>query len=193
MENKIILISGSPRSRGNTIQVLEVCAKIIEDLGVETELISLADKKILACTACYKCEEEPKCSLNDDLNKIINKIRSAKGLIIGTPIYFGTARGDLLNLVQRMGMVSICSDNYLTGKIGGPITIARHSGYTLPLNEILNLYRICKMIVPDTLYPQNVVGRIPGEALNDIEGINSVSHFVENVAKIIKENKINIS
>lgn len=186
MKKKVVLLSGSPRPRGNTIQVLEVCAKVIENFDLETEIISLSGKKIFSCNACYKCEEiKDKCAIEDDLNGIMGQIREARGLIIGTPVYFGTSRGDLINLIQRMGMVNICGDYFLSGKVGGPIAIARHSGYVLPLEEIIGFYRICGMIIPNSLYFTNIVGRNPGEALKDTKGIKAVQHFAEDVAKII--------
>jgi len=182
---KILLISGSPRPNGNTTQVLAECAKAIKELNVETEIISLANKKILGCSACYKCEKDIVCALNDELNSIISKIRKSKGLIIGAPIYFGTIRGDLMNLIQRVGMVSLCSDHFLAGKVGGPIVIARHGGYKIPISEILSFYEISNINVPDSLYKTNVIGRNPGEALRDKKGMKAVIKFATDVAKLI--------
>lgn len=72
-KKKVLLISGSPRLSGNTMVVLEKCAKVIQTFGIETEIISLAGKKVFSCVACYKCEKNFKCALNDDLN-FINEI-----------------------------------------------------------------------------------------------------------------------
>ena len=43
---KMILLSGSPNANGNTMQVLQECAKVIEENGVDTEVISLAGMKL---------------------------------------------------------------------------------------------------------------------------------------------------
>lgn len=40
--NKVILLSDSPRAEGNTFQVLNECLKVIKELGVEAEVISLS-------------------------------------------------------------------------------------------------------------------------------------------------------
>jgi multimeric flavodoxin WrbA len=168
------------------MQVLLKCAEAVREINLETELISLAGKKILGCSACYKCEDDIKCALNDDVNMIIEKIRQSDGIIIGGPIYFGTIRGDLMNLVQRIGMVSLCSNNFLKGKVGGPIVIARHGGYKRPIGELLSVYEISKMIVPKSLYKTNIIGRLPGEALRDKKGMEAVLRFAKDVAELVK-------
>ena len=79
---KVLLISGSPKPNGNTVLLMQECAKVIEAHGVEAEIVSFAGMKIEACIACGKCSKTGKCSLDDGLNEIITKIRSAEGLIV---------------------------------------------------------------------------------------------------------------
>jgi multimeric flavodoxin WrbA len=80
------------RPSGNTYKVLEECANIIEEEGLEVEIIPFVGKKIQSCIACGRCGEIGECSLKDDLNPIISKIKESEGLIVGSPVYFGTAR-----------------------------------------------------------------------------------------------------
>jgi len=124
---KVLLICASPR-KGNTAQVLSECAKVIEDNGLETETVYLRGKKIESCTACGKCAKIQRCNIDDGLNDIIDKLRESKGFIVGTPVYFGTARGDLMAALQRIGYVSMNTDNFLSWKVGGPIAVARRGG-----------------------------------------------------------------
>ena len=185
---KVVLLSGSPRPEGNTYQVLGVCKEEIEREGLEAEIVSLAGKDIKGCIACYKCGELKKCSLNDGLNEIIDKIRGAQGFIVGSPVYFGTPRGDLMNALQRIGMVSRSTDKFLTWKVGGPIAVARRGGITNSFQEMLMVFFINEMIVPGSNY-WNIVfgGKTKGEALKDEEGIATVTKFAGNVAKLIKK------
>jgi multimeric flavodoxin WrbA len=184
---KVILISGSPKPNGNTALLMNECAKVMEEHGVQTEVVSFAGMKIEACIACGKCAKTGRCGLDDGLNEIIDKIRPADGLIVGSPVYFGTARGDVMCALQRIGYVSRSSDNYLTGKVGGPVAIARRGGQTLTLQEMLMFFLINDMIVPGSRYWNMVFGRTPGEALNDEEGVATVRHFAENVAELVKK------
>ena len=52
--------------------------------------------KIQSCIACGKCAETGNCVLPDGLDEIIEKIRYADGFIPAAPVYFGTARGDIM-------------------------------------------------------------------------------------------------
>ena len=104
--NRIIILNGSPRPEGNTAQVLGECVKAIEARGVEARVISLAGKSIESCKACYSCRETGRCSIDDGLNSIADEVRDARGFIVASPVYFGTARGDVMSALQRIGMIS---------------------------------------------------------------------------------------
>lgn len=184
---KVLLIAGSPRKKGNTAQVIAECAKVIEGQGVKTEVISFAGRRIEACIACYKCAGTGKCVLNDGLNDIIKKLRRSKGFIVASPVYFGTARGDVMNALQRIGMCSMAHDGFLSGKIGGPIAIARRGGHTATLQEMLMFYLINEMIVVGSTYWNMVFGREPGEVWKDDEGIATIRIFSQNVAELVKK------
>jgi multimeric flavodoxin WrbA len=184
---KTVLISGSPKPDGNTAQLMQECAKVIQEQGVEAEVISFAEMKIESCTACGKCSEIGKCSIEDGLNEIMDKIRNAQGFIVGSPVYFGTARGDVMAALQRIGYVSRKTDQFLSGKVGGAVAVARRGGQTFTLQEMLMFFLINDMIVPGSTYWNMVFGRLPGEVWKDHEGIETVRHFAANVANLVKK------
>jgi multimeric flavodoxin WrbA len=182
---KVLLLSASPRKQGNTAQLIGECAKVITENGLETEVISLAGMEIRSCLACGKCAKLGECKQDDGLNEIIAKVKGAGGFIVGTPVYFGTARGDLMSALQRIGMVSKSTDNFLSRKVGGPIAVARRGGHTATIQELLMFYLINDMIVPGSSYWNMVFGRNPGEVWEDKEGITVVRRFAENVAWLV--------
>lgn len=184
---KVILLCASPRPSGNTYQVLEECANTIEEEGLNTEIIPLIGKNIRSCIACRKCGDLGECSINDGLNDIISKIRDADGFIVGSPVYFGTARGDVMSALQRIGYVSMSTDNFLSWKVGGPITVARRGGHTSTLQEMLMFYLINDMIIPGSTYWNMVFGMNPGEVQDDDEGMQTIRRFGYNVANLIKK------
>lgn len=185
--NKVILLSGSPKPEGNTFQVLHESLKVIESLGVKAELISLAGKKIQSCLACGKCAELKKCIIQDDMNDIIEKVRNAQGFIVGSPVYYGTARGDLMSALQRIGKVSGATDRFLSWKVGGPIAVARRGGQTASVQEMLMFYLMNDMIIPGSTYWNIVFGQAPGDVWKDEEGIRTIRRFSENVANLIQK------
>jgi len=184
---KVLFICASPRKNGNTSQVISKCAEVVEKNGLETEVVYLRGENIQSCRACGKCAKIHKCKIDDGLNDIIEKIKEAKGLIVATPVYFGTARGDLMSALQRIGYVSMNNDKFLSWKVGGPIAVARRGGQTSTLQELLMFYLINDMIVPGSTYWNMVFGREKGEALEDAEGILTIERFGENVATLINK------
>ena len=184
---KVILLNASPRANSNTLEVLKVCAEEIEKNGVEAEIVSLRGKKIESCIACGKCSEVGNCILKDGLDEIIDKIRDAEGFIPAAPVYFGTARGDIMAALQRIGKVSRGGDKFLAWKVGGPIAVARRGGQSLTLQEMTMFFPINNMIIAGSTYWNMVFAGPEGTALEDEEGIQTIKLFGENVARIIKK------
>lgn len=184
---KVILLNASPRANSNTLDVLNVCAEEIEKNGVEAEIVSLRGNIVQSCVACLKCRENGNCVLNDGLDEIIDKIRYADGFIPAAPVYFGTARGDIMAALQRIGKVSRDTDKFLTWKVGGPIAVGRRGGQTLTLQEMMMFFPINNMIVAGSTYWNMVIAGEEGTAFEDTEGIQTIRLFGENVARIIKK------
>lgn len=184
---KVILLNSSPRANSNTQDVLEVCAEEIEKNGVEAEIISLRGKQIQSCVACNGCAKTGNCVLNDGLDEIIEKIRQADGFIPAAPVYFGTARGDIMSALQRIGKVSRGNDKFLEWMVGGPIAVARRGGQTLTLQEMTMFFPINNMIIAGSTYWNMVFAGPEGTALDDSEGIATIKLFGQNVANIIKK------
>lgn len=184
---KVLLLCGSPRKESNTMTTLERCAEKIREEGLETEIVSLRGMDIKSCRACLTCAKTGECAIDDGLNTIIQKIKESEGFIVGSPVYFGTARGDVMSALQRIGMVSRASDKFLEWKVGGPIAVARRGGQTATIQEILMFYLINDMIVPGSTYWNILFAWAAGEVEDDKEGIETIEHFGENVAKLIKK------
>ena len=184
---KVILLSGSPRKNSNTVDILKVCAEAIEAKGIETEILSLRGMKVQSCIACGKCSEAKNCVLNDGLDEIIEKIREADGFIPAAPVYFGTARGDIMAALQRIGKVSRGSDKFLDWMVGGPIAVARRGGQSLTLQEMTMFFPINNMVIVGSNYWNMVFAGPEGTALDDSEGIDTIKLFGKNVAKFINK------
>lgn len=99
---KIIGICGSPHTNGNTSKLIKKILEGCEKAGADTEFISLANKRILFCEACYKCLKEKECVLEDDLNEIRKKMIESDGLIIGSPTYNREITGQLKTFYDRI-------------------------------------------------------------------------------------------
>ncbi len=188
---KMLALSGSPRSQGNTEKLLRIALEVLESRGIETEFISLAGKVILPCTACMVCKKEPRCVLEDDFDLIFRKMISSDGFIVGSPVYFGSATSETVALLDRAGYVSRQNGNLFNRKIGGPVTVARRIGQNFTLAQLLMWFMINGMIVPGSSYWNIAFGQQKGDVVEDEEGVQTIRTFAENCAWLL--NKITSS
>lgn len=89
--------------------------------------------------------------------------------------------------LQRIGMVSMASDRFLSWKVGGPIAIARRGGHTATIQQRLMFFFIREMIIPGSNYWNMVFGCEPGGVWSNEEGIGTIRLFAKNVAELIKK------
>ena len=99
---KILLLNGSPNTKGCTYTALSEVAKTINEGGIETEIIHVGHKDIRGCIACGKCQELGHCVFDDLVNEIAPKLEAADGLVVGSPVYYAGPNGTLTNLLDRL-------------------------------------------------------------------------------------------
>ncbi len=187
---KIIGICGSPRNGGNTEQLLSVCLDAAHKAGSETELITLCDKNISGCIACMKCKDKKdgRCyGHDDDMNDIMGKIFKADGLILASPVYFGTPTPDILCVIHRLGYVNRASGGLLKDKAGAAIAVARHAGQNFTLATMSFFFYINEMIQPGSSYWNVGFGRDKGDVMNDEEAVATVIHTGRNMVELISK------
>lgn len=100
---KVLLINGSPHKEGNTFIALSEVAKALEANGVETEIVSIGAKAVQGCIACGRCAQLGRCVFNDELyGKIREKLETADGIVVGSPVYYAGPNGSLCALLDRL-------------------------------------------------------------------------------------------
>ena len=97
----VVVLSASPRKNGNSAILCGEFIKGAEEAGHQAELISLYDKDIGFCKACYACFQTGKCVLKDDMADILEKVQAADVLVVATPTYFLTMNGMLKTTIDR--------------------------------------------------------------------------------------------
>ncbi len=86
---KILGISGSSRKEGKS-GGMKLVQTVLENTGIEYELISLRNKSIGGCIACLGCVKDNVCKVEDDLKPLREKIVQADAYVIGAPNYYST-------------------------------------------------------------------------------------------------------
>lgn len=104
---KIYAINGSPRSSGNTAEILYSALRGAAAHGASTAFIDLGNLNFSGCKSCFACKRKDspcrgRCVLQDDLSGILDEIFEADAVIMGSPIYFGSESGLYRNALERI-------------------------------------------------------------------------------------------
>jgi len=184
---KVIAIIGSPRKNGNTEQLASHALKAIAEEGIETEIVTLAGKEIKPCTACMACKEKEECSIEDDLPPIYQKMKEADGIILASPVYFGSCTALLKALIERVGYLALHNGSPFKGKVGGPLVVARRAGQNFTVAQLDFWFHIAGMVMPGSTYWNMAFGRQKGEVIQDEEGLRTAWNFGKNIAWLLKK------
>ena len=98
----VLMINGSPNTNGNTAIALNEMKKIFDEESVETEIVTVGNQDIRGCTGCSRCFMIGKCVFDDLVNETAPKFEKADGLVIASPVYFGSANGTLISFLDRL-------------------------------------------------------------------------------------------
>ena len=183
---KVIGIVGSPRKNGNTETLTAHTLAAVAEEGLDTEIIRLAGLDIRPCDACMVCRKEERCPIKDDLFPIYLKMKEADGIILASPVYFGSATALVKALMERAGYISRHNGNPFSGKVGGPLVVARRAGHNFTLAQLTFWFQVLGLVVPGSTYWNVAFGRERGEVSDDEEGMRTVWDFGKNVARALK-------
>lgn len=180
---KVLLLNGSPRKDGNIALALGEMEKVFAGLGVEYETIQLGREDIRGCIACESCRRTHRCVFNDIVNEIAVKFEAADGLVIGSPVYYGSANGTLMSALQRL-FYSTHFDKSL--KVGASVVSARRSGCTATFDELNKFFTLSNMPVATSQYWNNIYGWEPGEGRVDAEGMQVMRVLARNMVFLMR-------
>ncbi len=164
---KVLLLNGSPREQGNIALAFREMEQVFEQKGVSYETILLGRRDIRGCIACETCRKNGKCVFDDIVNELAVKLEEADGLVIGSPVYYGSANGTLMSALQRL-FYSTHFDKSL--KVGASVVSARRSGCKATFDELNKFFTLSNMPVATSQYWNNIYGWEPGEGSVDAEG-----------------------
>ncbi len=187
---KVVAFNGSPRKDGNTAILIKHVLKVIEDEGIETELIQLAGETIHGCNACRTCYEtkNERCILAEDkVNEYVQKMKNADGIILGSPTYFSMMTPEMKALIDRTGYVARANGQLFKRKVGAAVVAVRRAGGIPTFDGINHFFLINQMIVPGSSYWNIGIGGKKGDAESDEEGIKTMEDLGRNMAWLIEK------
>ena len=181
---KVLMINGSPRNDGNSKIALDEMTAIFEQEGIEVECIAVGKEAIHGCVACGGCGKLGKCVFDDDIvNEIAAKFEAADGLVVASPVYYASANGTLVCLLDRL-FFSTSFDK--TMKVGASVAVCRRGGASAAFDVLNKYFTISGMPVASSQYWNSVHGMAPGEAAEDAEGLQTMRTLARNMTFLMK-------
>ncbi len=213
MKEKMIFgISASPRKNANVDILLKIALEeAAKEENIRTEILYLRDYKIENCNSCFACCNEvaanrdyPCIAFEDDMNLLYPKLEECDGLLIGSPVYFGSMTAQLKTFMDRTeGLLRYSKSKWkytLSNKIGAGLVVGgnRNGGQEFTLQAIHYYFLVHNMIVvgtgPDptpgcylgasaTTYPEKGASR--KAVLQDELGVKSAKMVGRRMAEVL--------
>lgn len=180
---KALFINGSPRKDSNTMIAFNEIIKEFEKENIEYEIIDVGNKDIRGCMACGYCHTHGKCVFNDLVNEAVEKFEKADALIIGSPVYYGSANGSLISFLDRL----FYSSNFdKRMKVGASVVVARRGGLSATFDELNKYFTITQMPIASSSYWNQIHGCEKGEAKFDEEGLLIMRNLGRNIIFLMR-------
>lgn len=183
MAYNVLVINGSPHQNGCTAAALDEVCRTLSDLGISTKIIHVGNKIIRGCISCNSCGNSGKCVFDDLVNQSAADFQAADGLIIGSPVYYGSPNGTLLSFLDRL----FYSTQFpKTMKVGAAVVSCRRGGNTASFDVLNKYFTISGMPVASSTYWNQVHGFTAEDVAKDLEGLQTMRNLGRNMAFMIK-------
>jgi multimeric flavodoxin WrbA len=180
---KVLMINGSPRAKGNTARALQEMRDVFEQEGIEVTYVQVGNNAVRGCMACGGCAKKGACVFDDVVNELAPLFEQADGLVVGSPVYYGSANATVVAVLDRL-FYSKQFDT--TMKVGAAVAVARRGGLTATFDELNKYFTISGMPVASGQYWNGVHGRLPGEAEQDGEGLQQMRTLARNMTFLMR-------
>ena len=181
--SKVLLLNGSPHQHGCTATALDEMVRVFEAEGIETEIIQVGIKNIRGCISCDKCSELGKCVFDDLVNEVAPKFEAADGLVVGSPVYYGSPNGTILSFMDRLFYSTSFSKHM---KVGASVVSCRRGGNTASFDVLNKYFTISGMPLASSTYWNQVHGFTAEDVKKDLEGLQTMRNLARNMSFMIK-------
>lgn len=107
---KAVILFGSPRKKGNTIQLVRTMTDALKHKGHSVRMVYLNDLNIRPCQGCYTCVTDGSCKIDDDMKNIGKYILESDLIVYATPIYWFGPSAQLKLVMDRS--IAFMDGNY---------------------------------------------------------------------------------
>jgi len=97
----LLAISSTPRRGGNSEAALHSFCRAAEENNISVEIVRLQELRLEPCRGCERCEADGICIIKDRMVPLYQKVAAVDGLVLATPIYFGSLAAQLKIFMDR--------------------------------------------------------------------------------------------
>lgn len=148
MVKKVVGICGSPRE-GASEYLLKKGLKDLEQTDeIEVSFVTVRESEIGPCNHCSWCENNKGCLIKDDWEELSKLLKEADGIIIASPIHFGSVSAQTKAVIDRCQSLIMEDIDIFKGKVGMSIVVGgdRSGGQELAIQQINTFYLLNGMI-----------------------------------------------
>ena len=183
MAHRVLLINGSPHPNGCTARALREIADTLHAEGIETDLVEIGKEAVRGCISCGFCMKNGRCVFDDAVNRVAPLFERADGLIVGSPVYYGSPNGTLLSFLDRLFYSTNFSKHM---KVGAAVVSCRRGGNTASFDVLNKYFTISGMPVVSSTYWNQVHGFTAEDVEKDLEGLQTMRNLARNAAFLIR-------
>ena len=184
---KVLLVNGSPNKEGCTYVALNQIRETLKEENINSDIYRIGHKDIRGCIDCRKCSELGKCVYDDEVNRFVEKAEEYDGYVFGGPVYYGTVNPTLTNFMTRIFFSSFFGGKRIFRlKPAAAVASARRAGTMTAIDTINRFFTWGEMPIISSTYWNVIYGTKPQEALEDLEGLQTMSNLARNMAWFLK-------
>ncbi len=181
--SRVLLLNGSANRHGCTAAALDELIRVFEEEGIETELIQVGTKAVRGCISCNKCIGTGKCVFDDLVNETAPKFEEADGLVVGSPVYYGSPNGNIISFMDRLFYSTHYSKHM---KVGAAVVSCRRGGNSASFDVLNKYFTISGMPVASSTYWNQVHGFTADDVRKDLEGLQTMRNLARNMSFMIR-------
>ena len=117
MNQKIVILNGSPRRKGNTSALVKAFTEGAESAGNTVTEFFLNEMNIHGCKGCFggHSSRECPCVQKDDMDRIYPAVKKSDVVVLATPLYYWNMSGQIRTAIDRLFALEEGDGNLLRG------------------------------------------------------------------------------
>ena len=183
---KVLAIMGSPRAEGNSNYLVDRALEEIGEAGIETEKIILSQYQINPCLGHDGCPDFTSCTQKDDTAPLLEKFRTAEGVILATPVYYYNVSAQMKTFMDRNYWLYKHNLEY-QAKALGLIVVAEQIGIEETLDTLRKMTEDFK-VTEESVFTATGITNFIGDAAKNLTLVEEAKQLGRSIAQYLKSN-----